>query len=297
MHFNFDFSAVQVLWTLTFASLLVILVVLLGRDRARRFPWFTASLVLMALRLVASRLLFGRMAPIVSSEIFLVLSDLASIITLLVVVEIARRAFAGASRKAWIVGTLALLIVGGVVLAKWGPWPSPKTLFVASQLSALRAMQLFAQKADLLADVLFVQLGLLVVLFGRRFKAGWRSHTQMIAIGLSTASISQLAVRAIWEVIALHTTIHQQSDYERVMNMQEKFYNANSVVYLAVLVWWIIWLWFDEPGTPSVAGIPAEEAPDQLQATAEDEPVPSEPGHTGAKPEHGSENSKLKTEN
>src|SRR5271169_4627917 len=80
MHFNFDFSTGQILWTLTFAALLVLLVVLLGRDRARRFKWFTASMVLMALRMLASRLLLGRMAPIVSSEIFLVLADLSAII-------------------------------------------------------------------------------------------------------------------------------------------------------------------------------------------------------------------------
>ena len=102
MHFNFNFSANQVLWTLTFAGLLVLLVVLLGRDRVRRFPWFTAAMVMMALRMLASRLLFGRMAPIVSSEVFLALADIASIIALMVVVEMARRAFAGAQRTAWI---------------------------------------------------------------------------------------------------------------------------------------------------------------------------------------------------
>ena len=42
MHFDFHFTAISVLWTLTFAALLVLLVVLMGRDRARRFPWFTA---------------------------------------------------------------------------------------------------------------------------------------------------------------------------------------------------------------------------------------------------------------
>jgi hypothetical protein len=31
MHLNFDWTATQVLWTLTFAALLVLLVVLLGR--------------------------------------------------------------------------------------------------------------------------------------------------------------------------------------------------------------------------------------------------------------------------
>ena len=61
MHFNFAFTAVQVLWTFTFAAHLVLLVVLLGRDRVHRFPWFTASIVLVALRLLSSRLLIDRM--------------------------------------------------------------------------------------------------------------------------------------------------------------------------------------------------------------------------------------------
>jgi hypothetical protein len=258
MHFNFHFSANEILWTLTFAGLLVLLVVLLGRDRARRYPWFTAAMGLMALRLIAGRLLFGRLPPMTSSEIFLVLSDLASIVSILVLVEIARRAFKGAGRVAWIAGALILLVIGGVIIAKWGPWPSWKTLTAASQLSSLRLMQLFAQKTDLLADTLTIQLALLVVLFGRRFHAGWRSHTQQIVIGLSTASMGQLAVRIIWQQIAIHTTIHAQADYVRVMALQDKFYNANGVVYLAVLVWWIACLWIDEQGSTRATGTTAE---------------------------------------
>ena len=109
MHFNFDFSAVQILWTLTFAAILVLLVVLLGRDRARIYPWFTASIVVIGLRLLASRLLFGRLAPIPMNAIFLTLALIAGIVSLLVLVELARRAFAGASRSTWIIGTLVLL--------------------------------------------------------------------------------------------------------------------------------------------------------------------------------------------
>ena len=38
MHFDYHFTAVQVLWTPTFASLVILLVVLSeGRDRIRRF--------------------------------------------------------------------------------------------------------------------------------------------------------------------------------------------------------------------------------------------------------------------
>ncbi len=247
MHFNFDFSTAQILWTLTFAALLVLLVVLLGRDRVRRFPWFTASMVLMALRMLAGRLLYHRLSMVLSEEIFLALADLGAIIALLIVVEMARRAFAGANRKVWIAATVALLAVGGVVLALWGPWPSFKTLFVASEESTLRLMQLFAQKADLLADVLIIQLSLLVVLFGRYYNAGWRSHVQQIVIGFSTASIAQLAIRGTLQHIATHATIHSQAEYQRIMGLMNKLDNANSVIFLVVLVWWIVCLWIDEP--------------------------------------------------
>jgi len=248
MHFHFDFSANEVLWTLTFAGLLVLLVVLLGRDRARRFPWFTSSIVIMTLLELASHLLLGRMSPLVSNQIFLVMSDVASLVALLVVVEIARQAFTGAQRNAWIAATLITLAIAAAVVVEWGPWPSRKTLFAASTLAAMRFMQLFAQKADLLADLLFVQLGVLVVLFGRRFHGGWRSHPQQIVIGLSTVSLSQLAVRVVWQQIALHTTIHTQAEYQKVMTLQRNIYHANNAIYLAALAWWIIWLWLDEPG-------------------------------------------------
>lgn len=260
MHFNFDFSTGQILWTLTFAALLVLLVVLLGRDRVRRFPWFTASVVLLALRMLASRLLYHRMPLVISEEIFLALADVGAIIAILVALEIARRAFAGANRKAWISATLALLAVGGVALALWGPWPSFKTLFVASEESALRLMDLFMQKTDLLANVLIIQLGLLVVFFGRHYNAGWRSHVQQIVIGLSTVSLAQLTIQGTMEHIATHVTIHSQTDYQHIVGLMNKMNNANSMIFFVVLVWWIGCLWVDEP---------EEKAVDSKQLTAD----------------------------
>ena len=265
----FGLNTVQILWTLTFAALLVLLVVLLGRDRARRFPWFTASMVLTAIRLLSSRMLYGRLAPLTMNEIFLTLAALEALVTLLVAVEIARRAFAGASRRAWVIGSLALLTVGAAVLATWGSWPAWKTLTLDSTLAVLRLVHLAAQKASLLADVLTVELGLLVVLFGRRFNAGWRSHTQQIVIGLSTAAITQMVVRGIWQLIALHAAPQSQAEYERVLGIQEKLYNANSVLFLAVLVWWIACLWINEPGTEApvaVEAVESSEMADEIQS-------------------------------
>ncbi len=274
MHFDFHFTTVQVLWTLTFAALLVLLVVLLGRERLRRFPWFTTSMVIMALRLLASRLLFSRLPRVLGNEIFLALADLAAIVALLVAVELARRAFKGARRAAWIIWTLVLLAVGGVVLVKWGPWPSFKTLFAASELSVLRLMEMVAQKLDMLADLLVIQLGVLIVLFGRRFHAGWRSHTQRIVIGLSTASLAQIAVQVISREIATHTPIRSHAVYVRVTGMLNNLNYANSVVFLAVLVWWIVCLWIDEPGATARANsdqpgpISGEETPKPETAEA-----------------------------
>ncbi|MDR3752113.1 MAG: hypothetical protein P4K94_11580 [Terracidiphilus sp.] len=257
MHLNFAFTAVQILWTLTFAALLVLLVVLLGRDRVRRFPWFTASIAMVAVRLLASRMLFGRLAPVPLGAIFITLADVAAIVGLLVLVEVARRAFAGAGRRIWIAGTLVLLAVGAGVLATWGPWPAWKTLTADSGLSALRLMQLLAQKGDLLLNVLTIGLGLLVVAFGSRFKAGWRSHVQQIVVGLSTAALAQLAVQGVWQLIALKAMPHSEAEYERILGLREKLFNANSAVFVAVLVWWIVCLWMDEKGTKAVQDIPA----------------------------------------
>ena len=264
MHLNFDFSAVQILWTLTFAAILVLLVVLLGRDRARIYPWFTASITIIGLRLLASRLLYGRLAQIPMNEIFLSLALVAGVVSLLVLVELARRAFAGASRRAFAISTLILLAACGTVLALWGPWPAWKTLTVDSLLAALRLEQFITQKLDLLVDLLSIGLGLLIVIFGRRFAAGFRSHTQQIVIGLSTTALAQTAVHAIWQLIASHAAPTTQAEYERVLGIQEKLYNASSVVFVLALVWWIVCLWINEPGTDapaSATAAPIREAP------------------------------------
>lgn len=259
MHFHFDFTAVQILWTLTFAALLVLLSVLVGRERIRRFPWFTASIALLALRLLLNRFLYGHIAQILMSAIFFALADLAVLINLLVLVEVARRAFAGASRRGWIGGSMAIIGVAVGIVVAWGPWPAWKTLGANSELARIRLMELVSQHGDLLAAALAVELGLLIVLLGHRFHAGWRSHTQRIAIGLSAAAMALLATRGILETIGAHTTIHSHQELARVMALQARIADANSSVFLAVIIWWIACLWLDEP--QAAAGDSEAEAP------------------------------------
>lgn len=254
MHFNF--STDDILWTLTFAALLVLLVVLLGRDRARRFPWFTTSIVLVGIVKLVAKVLYprlghifsGQMLQIKAAEIFLPLADLSAIVSILVAVEIARRAFRGARRRIWISTSVALVAVGGVVLKFWGEWPAFKTVIAGSLISNLRLMDLIAKKADLFANVLMVLVGLLVVIFGRYYKAGWHSHTQQIAIGLTMILVSQLTIRGALEH-ARTTVIHSQADYNRVTGLLRSLQTAEGIIFLLVLIWWIACLWFDEPET------------------------------------------------
>jgi len=271
MHFHFPFTALSVLWTLTFAALLVVLVVLLGRDRARRFPWFTTSIVIVALRLLVNRLLHDRLPPLTLAGVAVSLADVAAVVGLLVLVEMARRAFKNAGGRAWIAWGLALFAIGGVVLWKWGPWPHWKAITFDTTIARLQFMQLMAVKTGLLVHVLTILLGILVVAFGARYGAGWRTHVQRIMIGLSTASLSQLSAQGAFEMIVHHTTVDSRAKYEHLMNMQERLLNGNSAIYVLVLIWWIICLWIDEPGSsdPALVAVPVGSGgPEGEDATA-----------------------------
>ena len=270
MHLNFHFTQVQTLWTLTFAAHLVLLVVLLGRDRVKRFPWFTAAITLVALRLVSSRLLYGRLPEITLGGIFIVLALISAIAGLMVLVELARQAFRGAHRNAWIAWGIVLFALGAGVLAMWGQWPPVKTLKPDSLIGALGLVQLVAQKGGLLVDVETVALGLLIVALGSRFGAGWRSHTQQIMIGLSTASITQLGVQIIWQIIAKHTQPKSMDEYQHILGLKDKLVNGNSVIYLLVTIWWVVCLWIDEPGTGSPAAADEVASPALPAASAQD---------------------------
>jgi len=220
--------------------------------------------------------MLSRLPRMTGTAIFLGLSDLDVLIGLVVLVELARRAFKGAGKLGWTIGTLGMLAVAAPVLVMWGPWPAWKTLTATSELVTIRLMDLTVDKGMLLAGVLTIQLGLLITLLGRRFGAGWHSHTQRIMIGLSTAAIGQMALRGTLNAIGLHSQIKTQADYDRVMALRNNLIHANNVLFLCVMAWWIACLWIDDPDDPSQSdhsGKSEEVAPD-----VEEETLPGEPG-------------------
>lgn len=286
MHPLSGFSALQVLWTLSFAGLMVLLVVLLGKDRYRSYKLFTIAMVLLAFRLLLSKLLFGRIPAIPFYEFFIPLTVLASLLSVAVLVEMARRAFLGAGRRAWLIAMLVVFAIGAAVLVEWGPWPAWKTLSASSTVAILGLGQMASQKIDLLTNVLAVELGLLVLFFGRRFHAPWRSHTQGIVIGLSTAAIGQLLRDGVWQLIAMKAAPRSQEEFNHLIGIRENLAKANELLFLLVLIWWIAVLWIDEPGALPGAGpgdhahqpaLPVEPVP-ALQASAHaEQPIEFEP--------------------
>jgi hypothetical protein len=194
---------------------------------------------------MAGELLNGRMAKLPYSFTMLTLGDLAAIVGLLVLVEMARSAFATVQRSVVLVNSVGLLLLAGGFLYVMGPWPVWKQLAALDPtMIKLYVMQLAAQKGELLVALLTVGLGLLVMLYGRHYKAGWRSHTQSIVIGLFAVAVSLLAL----EVVVLRTLHYTQAESASVMHLRLSFAIAHELVFLAALVWWIVWLWLDEPG-------------------------------------------------
>jgi len=266
MHPNFTFP--QILWTVSFASQLVLLVVLLGRDRIQRFPFFTASIALFTLRLLIEELLSGRLRMITLQAVLIPVADLCVILGLLVVVEMARRGFVGATRTAWLTTASGLAIVSAFVMYLLGrPWPAPAELAVDSPLALLRLLQFVGQKANLFVSALTVTVFLLVLFFGRSFKAGWRSHSTLILAGLTTIAVVWLGIIGYWQHLTsgLHAGI-TRAEYQQILALGSKLFNANKILYVVVVLWWIAVLWFDEPGrTPVLAeGLPVVDAPAAL---------------------------------
>jgi hypothetical protein len=261
MQFHLPSSTNEILWALTFAGYLVLLVVLLGRDRVRRFPWFTANAVLITFRLLSAKMLYGRLPQIPMAEIFIGLALLGCLVTVMMLMELARKGLLGIKRKAWVGGALILMGIGAVVLATWGQWPARSTLMAPGLISHLQLLQLIALKATLFLDVETILLGLVIVVFGRRFRAGWQTHVQRIMIGLSTISLAQLAAEAITEAIG--RTAHPQSmaEYQKLVDLRDRIFYANSAIGVLVLIWWIVCLWRDEPGSKSETALPAAPAP------------------------------------
>ena len=280
MHWNTE----QVLWALVLAAHLVLLIVLLGRDRIQRFPWFTAAITLSAVSLLADHLLNGKLTSLVFYWQSFSAMTLQSIFGIFVLIELARVIFAS-GRKGLVLksngwfgwGLLLVAAAAGAVWA-WGPWPTLVQLNAQPSIRGILLMQLAAVKSQLFVALLTVEVALLISLFARRFGFGWRSHARQIALGLSTNALCLVLLQVITDIIKrnLHFTTRQEmaAGIQRLEHLFTNMDNARFVLWILVLLWWIYWLWQDEPGAnpalrPAALSVPIATGPLPATSTAE----------------------------
>lgn len=256
MHLNLE----QILWALVLAAHLVLLVVLLGRDRSSRFPWFTAAIGLSSAHLIADHLLSGKLTTIAFYWQSYSAVLIGSILSFLVLVELARAVFASGkaglklTARAWAGWTLVLVILAGNAVWFWGPWPSMAALKGNPQQLPILLLVLSGIKSELFVALVAVMLGLLLRIFGKRFGFGWRSHPEQIALGLSTYSLGFLAVLATTDIIKHTVHLTSREQYDHIVRIFAKLDNARFALWAVVLIWWSVWLWLDEPGEPGASG-------------------------------------------
>jgi hypothetical protein len=86
----------------------------------------------------------------------------------------------------------------------------------------------------------------------------------MIAIGLFAVAITWLTVQQTW-VILLRAKYFQSE--QQMVDFGGRLMTTNKLVNLAALIWWIVWLWLDEPGTKKTPAV--EPKPELTESSSE----------------------------
>jgi hypothetical protein len=273
MHLNIE----QFLWAMVLAAHFLLLIVLMGRERAARFRWFTAWVALAAIILVANHMLHGKLTTVAFYWQTYSALAIESILGIMVLIELARKIFSsgrsGLILKAngWIGWTMVTVAIAIAAVWAWGPWPTRAALQAEKDQLPLLIVILIGMKGQLLVSILIVEAALLFRTFGSRFGFGWRSHAQQIALGLSTNALAFLAAQGITDAISHAAHPKSRLEYDHLVHLVTNIENGRTVVWFLALVWCIVWLWRDEPGSPEQlagAGVPAGTGPLSSKAGA-----------------------------
>ena len=144
------FNQVQILWTLLFAGLLILLIVLYGRGLIERYRWFSSFVFLTSLDQLFNLLLLGRIDSIHYGLISYSLSILILIAGLGTLAELARALFAPAKTKAILLSLAISIIPTVAVTYLWNPWSSNhEELTFKTQAGVVIILQLAAAYGQL----------------------------------------------------------------------------------------------------------------------------------------------------
>jgi len=287
MHLPFAVTAHQVLWTLTFAAYLVLLVVVVSRKLYCRLPFFTAMTVLLELRLLSENLLTGRLAMLDLQKVLLAFADLTALASIFVAFELWQKVFGKASCRFRKISLSVGILVSLGALAGWGPWLTPARIAPdAAPLSVkiLNSMVLFAaprgtllvfsgiDKGNLLAAILLLLAGLQILIQRRKTGTRFTAEAVLISVATTFTSLFWLGTQLCWQILVRTTHFHSREEYMRFLDLGGRIILANHIVNLLAILWWIGWLWFDEnepAATPIAAEAEATEPPASVEISAD----------------------------
>jgi hypothetical protein len=275
MHWNME----QILWALVLAAHLVLLIVLMGRDRLSRFPWFAAATAVSAVHLIADHLLHGKLTNLVFYWQSDVIIGVQTILGVLVLIEICQAVFSSGkagiklNAKGWLGWALVTAGLAVAAVWLWDPFHTWTTLHSDPNQLPLLIVALSAVDGQLFLALLTIEVGLLVRIFGKRFGSGFTSHAQQIMLGLSTYALGFMAVQVTTDVVKRTVHLTSRAEFEHIMKIFSNMDNARFALWFLVLVWWIVWLWREEPPafrlTTDEAPLVVEPAPLEIGLPAE----------------------------
>ena len=217
----------DVLWAACSCGEAALAAVLVRKCRWREYPAFTAvialqiltTVILLPLLLLAAYRWYGR--------IYRAFSLLDVILQFAVVVESARivlrptGTWVRDARKQFLLSAL-----GGTLLA----------LFLACTVvpPAPTRFESFNLRANLFTSLLICELFIAVTIASNRLGLGWRNHVMSIGQGFIA-----------WSIVA--TVVDSLHTYYGSVRLFIGFENIQACAYLAVLGYWCIQLWKEEP--------------------------------------------------
>ena len=215
----------QILWAAGFSGGLLLLFTLLWRGRYRQFPFFTAFISLGVLRDIV--LYFIHYGSASYSWSFLGFDLCDSLLQLAIVYEISAIVFRPVGVWARdIRGPFLRMVVGAPLVA---------TALTATmpQISKNPVYTLIAT-LNLFNHVLMTELVAIVLFCSSRVGLVWRNHVLQIADGFGVYSVLTF-------VVVLFRTYH------KVGHGIDSLSRTAAVVWLAILIYWIVNLWKNEP--------------------------------------------------
>ena len=216
----------NLIWASSFASNLVLLLVLIIKERWRRFPFFTAWIVFQVLLTITLFVLYRLGENALYSEVYWSTGAIDFLLQLCIIVEMSRIVLRPAG--IWIYSTrkrFILLAVSGTLFA------IAATFILHPE--AHTSVEVWEMRADLFTSLMFIEVFLAMMGTANKLGLRWSTHVMKLGQGL-------LAWATVGVVVdALHTLLGRYRWFSALDDVR-------SIVWVVAATYWIFGFWKPE---------------------------------------------------